>query len=167
MPPPISPKLRPFFPLQDNFNITAAQLFNIDRAAAAEFLEVYKGVLPAGEFNAMIEELTSGPCIAVEVADKDRADPVEPLRQLAGPMDPELGRVLRPQSLRAKFGLNKIKNGVHVTDLPVSMHACVQLDGIFREICEERDCIGRVGHVAIWWEMQIRVDIMKIRCWLW
>lgn len=100
--------------------MTAAQLFNVDRPAASEFLEVYKGVLPAGEFNALVEELTSGPCFAVEVADRDGADPVEALRQLAGPMDPELGRVLRPDSLRAKFGLNKIKNGVHVTDLPVS-----------------------------------------------
>jgi len=32
-------------------------------------------------------------------------------------MDPELARVLRPNSLRALFGLNKIKNGVHCTDL--------------------------------------------------
>lgn len=38
-------------------------------------------------------------------------------RELCGPMDPELGRVLRPKSLRALFGLNKIRNGVHCTDL--------------------------------------------------
>lgn len=38
-------------------------------------------------------------------------------RELCGPMDPELARVLRPKSLRAMFGLNKIRNGVHCTDL--------------------------------------------------
>ncbi|KAG2483996.1 hypothetical protein HYH03_017163 [Edaphochlamys debaryana] len=103
--------------IQESFEVTAGQLFNLERNAAAEFLEVYKGVLPAGEFNAMVEQLTSGPCIALEVADRDGADAVEPLRQLAGPMDPELGRVLRPESLRARFGLNNVQNGVHCTDL--------------------------------------------------
>lgn len=38
-------------------------------------------------------------------------------RELCGPKDPELGRVLRPKSLRAQFGLNKIRNGFHCTDL--------------------------------------------------
>lgn len=39
--------------------------------------QVYKGVLSPGEFNCMVDELTSGPCIAFEVADKDGADSVE------------------------------------------------------------------------------------------
>jgi nucleoside-diphosphate kinase len=76
-----------------------------------------QGVLAAGEFNAIVDDLTSGPCIAVEVADRDGSNAVEPFRQLAGPIDPELARVLRPDSLRAKFGLNKVRNGVHCTDL--------------------------------------------------
>jgi nucleoside-diphosphate kinase len=36
---------------------------------------------------------------------------------MCGPLDPELARVLRPNSLRALFGLNKIRNGVHCSDL--------------------------------------------------
>jgi nucleoside diphosphate kinase len=35
----------------------------------------------------------------------------------AGPADPELGRVLRPASLRARFGVDTVKNALHVTDL--------------------------------------------------
>ncbi|GIL72238.1 hypothetical protein Vretimale_290 [Volvox reticuliferus] len=103
--------------IQDAFDVTAGQLFTLDRNAAAEFYEVYKGVLPAGDFNAMVDHLTSGPVLALEVTDRDGANSVEPFRQLAGPMDPELARVLRPESLRARFGLNTIKNGVHCTDL--------------------------------------------------
>ena len=63
---------------------------------------------------------TAGPCIAVEVADRDGAgcNPVEPFRQLCGPADPDLARVLRPASLRARFGTNHILNAVHCTDLP-------------------------------------------------
>ncbi|KAL6754216.1 nucleoside diphosphate kinase [Haematococcus lacustris] len=103
--------------IQETFDITALQLFTLDKIAAAEFYEVYKGVLSPGEFNAMVDELTSGPCLALEVADRDGANPVEQFRELCGPMDPELGRVLRPKSLRAQFGLNRIRNGLHCTDL--------------------------------------------------
>ena len=42
---------------------------------------------------------------------------VEELRELAGPYDPEIARHLRPQSWRALYGVNKVKNAVHVTDL--------------------------------------------------
>lgn len=30
-------------------------------------MQVYKGVVPPGEFSGMVDELVSGPCIAVEV----------------------------------------------------------------------------------------------------
>eukprot|EP00775_Hariotina_reticulata_P006258 gene6258-6496_t len=109
--------------IQDVFQVTGLQMFNLDKAAAAEFLEVYKGVVAPGEFSGMVDELVAGPCFAVEVADKDGGgDPVEPFRQLCGPLDPELGRVLRPQSLRARFGISRVKNAVHCTDLPEDGH---------------------------------------------
>lgn len=34
-------------------------------------LQVYKGVVPPGEFSSMVDELVSGPCIAVEVSGYD------------------------------------------------------------------------------------------------
>jgi len=40
------------------------------------------------------------------------------LRALCGPHDPEMGRLLRPDTLRAKFGgKDSVDNGVHCTDL--------------------------------------------------
>ena len=42
---------------------------------------------------------------------------VPSLRELCGPHDPELARTVRPKSLRAVFGQDKAKNGVHCTDL--------------------------------------------------
>lgn len=55
--------------IQAGFDVTGLQLFNLPKQAAAEFLEVYKGVVPPGEFSAMVDELSaSGPCIAVEVS---------------------------------------------------------------------------------------------------
>jgi nucleoside-diphosphate kinase len=53
--------------IQEVFDVTGLQLFALDRPAAAEFLEVYKGVVAPGEFSAMVDELVAGPCIAVEV----------------------------------------------------------------------------------------------------
>lgn len=41
------------------------QMFTLDRPTAEEFFEVYKGVLP--EFTGMVEHMTSGPCIALEI----------------------------------------------------------------------------------------------------
>ncbi len=40
--------------------ITALQMFSLDAVNASEFLEVYKGVVPPGEFGSMLDELTSG-----------------------------------------------------------------------------------------------------------
>jgi hypothetical protein len=31
-------------------------------------MQVYKGVVPPGEFSSMVDELVGGPCIAVEVS---------------------------------------------------------------------------------------------------
>ena len=109
--------------------ISALQTFHVDRTTAEEFFEVYKGVV--GEYSAWVEEASSGQCMAVEVVRRGKVSGeeeketavgggrsvVEELRELAGPYDPEIARHLRPQSWRALYGVNKVKNAVHVTDL--------------------------------------------------
>eukprot|EP00163_Fabomonas_tropica_P011610 TRINITY_DN2237_c0_g4_i11.p1 TRINITY_DN2237_c0_g4~~TRINITY_DN2237_c0_g4_i11.p1 ORF type:complete len:152 (-),score=33.92 TRINITY_DN2237_c0_g4_i11:380-835(-) len=98
---------------QEGFDVSAIEMFHVDRACSEEFYEVYRGVVP--EYSGMVEQLTSGPVIAIEV----RGENVVPaFRELAGPSDPEVGRHLRPKSIRALFGSDKIKNAVHCTDLP-------------------------------------------------
>ena len=37
---------------------------------------------------------------------------------LCGPHDPEMAKTVRPKSLRAVFGKDRVKNAVHCTDLP-------------------------------------------------
>jgi hypothetical protein len=56
--------------IQEVFDVTGLQLFALDKPSAAEFLEVYKGVVAPGEFTAMVDELVAGPCIAVEVSEQ-------------------------------------------------------------------------------------------------
>jgi len=105
--------------IQEHFEITAAQVFAITTTDAADFLEVYRGVVPASEFHDTMHDLASGPFCAVEVSVK--GDPSLPacegFRELCGPRDPELARLLRPDTLRARFGKDKVKNAVHCTDL--------------------------------------------------
>ena len=102
--------------ISSGFSITGLQSFNIDRPNAVEFYEVYKGVVP--EYSMMVDEITSGPFVALEVSGNGNGSTVEAFRELVGPLDPEIARVLRPNSLRAKFGFDKVRNAVHCTDLP-------------------------------------------------
>ncbi|XP_014211956.1 nucleoside diphosphate kinase 7 isoform X2 [Copidosoma floridanum] len=70
-----------------NFNISAVQNFYVDFNDAQEFLEVYKSILP--DYAAMVSELQSGPCIAMEITHNDKnVDVVQEFRKLCGPMDP-------------------------------------------------------------------------------
>ncbi|XP_074658553.1 nucleoside diphosphate kinase homolog 7-like isoform X2 [Tubulanus polymorphus] len=99
--------------IDSGFEISALEMFSLDRANAEEFLEVYKDVV--AEYADMVQQLTTGPCIAMEIRAQDA--PVK-FREFVGPSDPEIARHLRPRTLRALFGKDKIQNAIHCTDLP-------------------------------------------------
>jgi nucleoside-diphosphate kinase len=100
----------------EGFVINALKMCHLERINCEEFLEVYKGVVP--EYESMIMQLTSGPCVALEICNKvDQGSTYQTFRKFCGPMDPEIAKVLRPNTLRARFGRNKIMNAVHCTDL--------------------------------------------------
>lgn len=99
--------------LEKGYEISAMQMFFLDKEAASEFMEVYKTVLP--EYNPVVEHMVSGPCIAMEI--RGPGDVVSDFRKFCGPADPEIARSIRKDSLRALFGEDKIMNGVHCTDL--------------------------------------------------
>lgn len=92
--------------------ITAMELFKLDRTAAAEFLEVYDGVIP--EYAAVVEQMSTGPCVAMEL----QGDVAKFRTDVCGPWDVEFAKELRPESIRAKFGVDIVRNAVHCTDLP-------------------------------------------------
>ena len=98
--------------LQEGFEISAMQMFNLDKPTAEEVFEVYKGVLP--EFVGMIHNMTCGPCIVLEIRQENA---VKSFRELCGPMDPEIAKNLRPGTIRARFGHSRTVNAIHCTDL--------------------------------------------------
>jgi nucleoside-diphosphate kinase len=94
------------------FSITAILVTTLTAADASDFFEVYQGVLP--EFRAVCDHAASGISWIIEICAENA---VEEFRKLAGPYDPEIARLVRPQTLRAKYGVNKVLNGIHCTDL--------------------------------------------------
>lgn len=99
--------------LAEGFEISAMEMFYLTRPVIEEFYDVYKGVLP--EYLPLIEHLSNGPTIALEIRQENA---VEAFRKLAGPHDPEIAKHLRPNTIRAKFGHDRVKNAIHCTDMP-------------------------------------------------
>lgn len=81
--------------LQAGFEISAMELFNPSRPVIEEFMDVYKGVLP--EYLPLIEHLSNGPLIALEVRQENA---VKTFRDLCGPHDPEIAKHLKPNTIR-------------------------------------------------------------------
>ncbi|XP_023934059.2 nucleoside diphosphate kinase 7 isoform X2 [Bicyclus anynana] len=101
---------------EGGFHVTALNMFIVENINAAEFYEVYKGIVQ--EYQGMVEELASGPCVAMELVAKDKnLNTAVEFRKLVGPVDPEIARLLRPHTLRAKLGKTKVQNAVHCSDL--------------------------------------------------
>lgn len=98
--------------ISQGYEISAMASRHLERVQAEEVLEVYKGVLP--DFSDQVTQLCSGMCVAMEV----RAErPVATFRATAGPWDIEFAKQLRPSSIRAIYGVDKVRNAVHCTDL--------------------------------------------------
>ena len=66
------------------------------------------------EYVEMVNELSRGPCVALEVTGEDA---VAKLREICGPRDIEAAKRVRAHSLRAKFGASPGASAVHCTDL--------------------------------------------------
>lgn len=99
--------------ISQGYEISAMRSLLFERVQAEEFLEVYKGVVP--EYGDHVVQFCSGMSIALEIRAQQA---VETFRVTAGPWDVDMAKELRPTSIRGKFGVDRILNGVHCTDLP-------------------------------------------------
>lgn len=100
--------------LSQGLEISALRSVNMKRDDAADFLEAYTGVCV--EYDRWITEMSSGPCVILEV----RGDNIiNRVREIAGPYDVAVARILAPNSIRSQFGIDNVRNAVHVTDIDV------------------------------------------------
>eukprot|EP01039_Chlorochromonas_danica_P007083 gene7083-7833_t len=103
----------------EGFDIFALFSVHLTIPMAQELFDAYRGVL--ANFSAMIDAVTASPVLALAVTIpgcEDEYEVVSRFREFAGPVNPALAKVLRPQSLRARFGEHLLHNAVHITDLP-------------------------------------------------
>lgn len=100
--------------LRAGLEISAARSLILSAEDANDYLDAYRGVYP--QFTRWVGELASGPSVALEVRGEGV---VEAVREIAGPFDPEVARVLQPGALRARYGLDAVRNAMHVTDIAV------------------------------------------------
>jgi hypothetical protein len=75
-------------------------------------------------WQAMTHELASGDFLALEVADlcDPGVCPVNAFREFCGPSDPCMAHALRPHTLRAEFGINKVPYQPHSLHVSAMIH---------------------------------------------
>lgn len=87
-----------------HFKIIAAQMYYLSSTNADEFLEVYKGIIT--DYNALLVSFIDGPCVALEIGGKNSEMNVhEEFRKFCGPMDSEIAKQIRPNTLRAIYAI--------------------------------------------------------------
>eukprot|EP00940_MAST-03C_sp_MAST-3C-sp2_P003154 g3154.t1 len=100
------------------WTISAIKTVRMNLRAAESFLEVYRGVVSNVQDYA--NELSSSACVAMEILPAKGAtvsSAVSEFRKLAGPFKWDFASRLRPKTLRAKYGISDVQNGIHCTDL--------------------------------------------------
>jgi len=109
--------------IKAGFSVDGLFCIHLSQQMVEEMFDVYRTIY--SNYSATLYHMSSGPCMAVMVSGGgggggrvDQIDTVERFRELAGPLHPELAKILRPDSLRGKFGTTDVLNGLHCTDLP-------------------------------------------------
>ena len=126
--------------LQEGFEISALEMFYLTKATAQEFYDVYKGVLP--EYVPLIEHMTGGPSIALEVRQQNA---VSSFRALVGPHDPEIAKHLRPNTIRYFHFLIEL---------------IIELSSAWTEL--EMQCTARTCQRTVSWNANISSTSSKI-----
>lgn len=95
------------------FQVEAMFAIHMSLTIAEPLFEVYRGIFTS--YSKTLAEICSGPVLALMVVGPENV--VESFRSFCGPLEPELARTIRPDTLRARFGVDTVHNAVHCTDL--------------------------------------------------
>lgn len=101
--------------LNAGLRLTALTQTTLSTEKADMFLQPYKGVLK--DYRPAVEQIAAGALWAAQFVTRDESDPVAAVRELVGPFDPVIAKVLRPKTIRARMGKDAVRNVVHCSDL--------------------------------------------------
>jgi nucleoside-diphosphate kinase len=96
--------------LRNKFDINRLSIEEFSRERAERFYEVHR---ERPFFGELVEYITSGPVVAMEL--EDDGDTVARVRELIGATDPAEAR---PGTIRSMYGDNIQNNAVHGSDSP-------------------------------------------------
>lgn len=91
----------------------------------------------------MASELAAGRLVAVELVGDDA---VHAFRQACGPRHVDVAKRILPDTLRAKYGVDTIKNAVHCTDLDED--GVLEVRAVGRGVACSMDCV--TSHSWAW-----------------
>ena len=96
--------------LRNRFKINRLSIEEFSRERAEQFYAVHR---ERPFFGELVEYITGGPVVAIEV--EDDGDTVARMRELIGATDPAQAK---PGTIRAMYGSNIQNNAVHGSDSP-------------------------------------------------
>ncbi len=99
------------FVLKNRFEVKSLRMVHMDRSRAEDFYGVHKG---KEFFEALIEYITSGPVVAIEIVGEDI---IPRIRAFVGATDPAKAE---PGTIRYMYGNSIQNNAVHASDAPES-----------------------------------------------
>ena len=77
-------------------------------------MDLYK-FLPEYEDN--VKQFNEDKCLYMEIRITKAKNVVEEFKKICGPYDPSYAKKIASNSIRALFGLNRVHNAVHSTEL--------------------------------------------------
>ncbi|CAD5110642.1 unnamed protein product [Dimorphilus gyrociliatus] len=95
--------------LKFGFNIINRRKVHLTPEVASDF---YREFIEETLFFNLIEAITCGPCVIYCLA---RKSAVHFLKQLVGPADVVMAKRTNPDCLRAIYGLDRLRNGLHAS----------------------------------------------------
>jgi nucleoside-diphosphate kinase len=98
------------FVLKNGFKVTSMRMLRLDREHARRFYEIHEG---KGFFASLVDYVTSGPMVAMEIDGDDELIPR--LRAFVGATDPAKAS---PGTIRRMYGISIQHNAVHASDSP-------------------------------------------------
>lgn len=96
------------------FTIAAIKSLHLTAADGEEIFDAYKEV--TSRYSDFLAHVSSGISVALMITGFQEAT-VSELRKLCGPPLPDIARVLRPNTLRARYGVDSSMNAVHCSDI--------------------------------------------------
>ena len=102
--------------IDEGFEVESIISLHLSMNMAEDFFSVYRKIYAS--YVLSLEHICSGPSIALLISKPSSSTAVQDFRAFCGPLEPDIAKILRPQSLRAIFGKDTVQNAVHCTDLP-------------------------------------------------